>query len=189
MRKTTLTENDYNTFYKVIFYGRIEDKIKTAIYVAYRDLCRTIRGFSKHKNHDKIFLNCVESLQNDITKLLNHFEPSQENFDKWHKFACDKLISFSEEILTYGQTQKWVNMTLKYISMLDHKITESTYEYYHIPIDNYILKKTNYKFDTVWSKITSYEKYLEFQKWFREKYVGIPLDEEFKMWLNYIRKN
>ena len=33
MRKTTLTENDYNTFYKVIFYGRIEDKIKTAIYV------------------------------------------------------------------------------------------------------------------------------------------------------------
>lgn len=52
-----------------------------------------------------------------------------------------------------------------------------------------IFKKTNYKFDTVWSKITSYEKYLEFQKWLREKYDGIPLDEEFKIWLNYIRKN
>lgn len=52
-----------------------------------------------------------------------------------------------------------------------------------------IFKKTNYKFDTVWSEITSYEKYLEFQKWLREKYDGIPLDEEFKIWLNYIRKN
>ena len=52
-----------------------------------------------------------------------------------------------------------------------------------------IFKKTNYKFDTVWSKITSYEKYLEFQKWLREKYDGIPLDEKFKIWLNYIRKN
>lgn len=52
-----------------------------------------------------------------------------------------------------------------------------------------IFKKTNYKFDTVWSKITLYEKYLEFQKWLREKYDGIPLDEEFKIWLNYIRKN
>ena len=75
-------------------------------------------------------------------------------------------------------------MTLKYLSMFDHKVTEETYEYYHVPIDNYILNATNYKFDTAWSKINSYEKYLEFQKWFREKYKGIPLDVEFNMWLN-----
>ena len=74
-------------------------------------------------------------------------------------------------------------MALKYISMFEHKKTESTYEYYHVPIDNYILKSTKYKFDTAWSKITSYEKYYDFQKWFRNTYDGIPLDVEFNMWL------
>ncbi len=76
----------------------------------------------------------------EIENLYHYpsFEELYKNFDKWHKFACDKLISFSEEILTYSQTPKLINMTLKYISMLDHKITESTYEYYYIPIDNYI---------------------------------------------------
>lgn len=43
MRKTTLTENDYNTFYKAILYGKIEDPVEKAFFVAYRDLCRTIR--------------------------------------------------------------------------------------------------------------------------------------------------
>lgn len=184
MRKTILTENDYNTFYKAILYGKIEDPIEKAIFVAYRDLCRTIRGFSKNKDHDRIFYTCVNVLNDDIKQLLEHLKPSQENFDKWHKFACDRLICFSEEILTYGQAQKWVNMALKYVSMFDHNATAPTYEYYHVPIDNYILKSTKYKeFDTAWSKITSYEKYLEFQKWFRNNYDGIPLDVEFTMWL------
>ena len=184
MRKTVLNISDYTNFYKAILDGKTDDPIEKAIFVAYRDLCRTIRGFSKHKDHDRIYYTCVEVLQDEIKTLLNHSKPSQEYFDKWHKFACDRLKCFSEDILTYGQAQKWINMTLKYISIFEHKITEATYEYYHVPIDKYILKATNYKFDTAWSKINSYEKYMRFQKWFREKYNGIPLDEEFKLWLS-----
>ena len=184
MRKTILTENDYNTFYKAILYGRIDDPLFKAIPVAYRDLCRTIRGFSKHKNHDEIFKNCEEVIYGEISSLLKMSSMDQEHFDKWHEFACKRLICFSEDVLTYGQAQKWINMTLKYLSMFDHKVTEKTYEFYHVPIDNYILKSTKYKeFDTAWSKITSYDKYLKFQKWFRETYDGIPLDVEFNMWL------
>lgn len=46
-----------------------------------------------------------------------------------------------------------------------------------------IIILTNYMFDTVWSKINSYYKYLEFQKYFISQYDGVPLDVEFNMWL------
>lgn len=54
MKKTTLTVDDYNNFYKGILYGNITDSLETAIFAAYRDLCRTIHGFSKNNEHDKI---------------------------------------------------------------------------------------------------------------------------------------
>lgn len=48
---------------------------------------------------------------------------------------------------------------------------------------DYITKSTNYKIYAALSGINSYDKYLEFQKWFRNQYYGIPLDVEFNMWL------
>ena len=183
MRKTVLTEADYNNFYKSVIYGKIKDPLLTAIPVSYRDLCRTIRGFSNNPNHDEIFCACEEVICIEIKKLFKYPITIQEQFDKWHEFACKRLILFSTDILTYGQAQKWINMTLKNLSMLDHKMTEKTYEFYHVPIDNYILNATKYKLSTAWSKLNDYNEYLEFQKWFRKEYDGIPLDVEFKMWL------
>ena len=185
MKKTVLTESDYNEFYKTVLYGKIEDPLFVAVPVAYRDMCRTIHGFSKNPNHDKIFATCEEVIYDGIKKLLKWEDiNNQEKFDKWHEFTCKRLITFSTEILSYGQAQKWINMTLKYLSMFDHKQTERLYEYFHVPIDNYIIKATNYKFSTAWSRINSYKEYIDFQKWFRNKYDGIPLDMEFKMWIS-----
>ena len=186
MRKTVLKESDYNDFYKTVLYGKIEDEIDTAVRTAYRDLCRTIRGFSKHKRHDEIFGNCAQIVYDYIKKINSYSSFTQNQFDFLHKLTCDRLITFFEDQeFTYGQAQKWINMSLKYVSMFNHRMTEKYYEYCHVPIDNYILKSTNYKqFDTAWSKIASYEKYDEFQKWFRNNYEGIPLDNEFRMWLN-----
>ena len=58
MKKSILTEKDYNLFYKGALYGKIDDPLKTAIRVAYRDLCRTIRGFSKNIKHQSR-RNCI----------------------------------------------------------------------------------------------------------------------------------
>ena len=38
---------------------------------AYRDLCRTIEGFSKNLNHDVILNNALESLNKEINVLIN----------------------------------------------------------------------------------------------------------------------
>ena len=80
-------------------------------------------------------------------------------------------------------------MTFKYLHLLDYEEVQKVYEYCHIPIDNYMLNITNYTMDKAWSKLNSYSEYLEYQKWFREKYPNdIPLDKEFYLWLEMSKK-
>ena len=98
------------------------------------------------------------------------------------------IQTFGNQKLFYGQAQKWINMSLKNLSMLNHSKVNSFYEYCHIPIDNYILEETGYKFNTSWSRIDNYHDYLIFQEWFNNNYKGIPLDEEFKLWINHKNK-
>ncbi len=78
-------------------------------------------------------------------------------FDEWHSETCDQLVKKYEEngfkkIFNYGNAQKWVNMSLKYIYLLNgisknyakafleetSKICRYSKEF-HIPIDSYII--------------------------------------------------
>lgn len=184
MRNTILTENDYNLFYKSIIYGNIDNSINTSVKSAYRDVCRTITGFSKHRNHNSIKKNATKLLCNEISSLLSKDITTQNDFDKWHKNCCDKLIrTFKNQLFYYGQSQKWINMSLKNLSIIDHKLVEKQYEFFHIPIDNYIIAITGIKTSVTWSRILNYDEYIAYQNKFRHQYSGIPLDNEFKLWL------
>lgn len=131
MKKTNLTERDYNLFYKSIIYGNIDNSIKASIKSAYRDLCRTITGFSTHKRRDIIFNNATEIIYNEINLLISEKIKQQEEFDEWHKKCCDKLIKiFEDQTFYYGQAQKWINMSLKNLSTLEHKLVEKQYEFF-----------------------------------------------------------
>lgn len=94
--------------------------------------------------------------------ILNLDKP----FKAWHNDACQKLIEiYSKDQLvirdgqkrtnksahlTYGQAQKWLNMTLKYLWLLnrlglieDKKIRSWINKHeksFHVPLDSYILK-------------------------------------------------
>ena len=190
MKKTKLTEKDYTEFYKAMLYGDLSDPLKVAIKTAYLDLCRTISGFSKNSDHDDIIKNAKDEMKKVIKELLHQNITEQGDFDEWHKWACDKLIkSFRNQKLTYGQAQKWINMTLKYLSMFDHEKVEKVYEYCHMPIDSYIIEAVGEDFKTKWSKIESYEQYFNYQKMLRNKYENkILIDVEFYMWINEKRK-
>ena len=188
IKKSILTESDYNIFYKSIIYGNVNDSIKSSIKSAYRDVCRTITGFSKIENHDNILSNTSSLLYIEINLLLTKIIKEQSDFDKWHKECCDKLIkTFDKQLFTYGQAQKWINMSLKNLSMLDHQLIEKQYEFFHVPIDNYIVDITGIKISVAWSRISNYDEYIEFQNKFRDIYEGIPLDNEFKLWLKATR--
>lgn len=71
---------------------------------------------------------------------------SDTNFDNWHKELCkgikEKYKDIEEnekELFTYGNAQKWVNMSLKYMWLLDLLPQDINEKDLHIPIDSYII--------------------------------------------------
>ena len=118
---------------------------------------------------------------------------------------CGLITSYENEIaeLTYGQAQKWVNMTMKYLCVLsdanftgDYKWLGDFYPYLHVPIDSIILDKIadenefpGIKLDNVrcWSKIKEYQDYFAVQQSLRNKLKEkdspiLPMDWEFEVW-------
>lgn len=79
-----------------------------------------------------------------ILKLLDRDKLCQTDFDSWHHRTCDALIDcyLSNEILfTYGHAQKWINMTFKYLYMLEAVPLDFVLPFLHIPIDNIVLER------------------------------------------------
>lgn len=173
--------------------GRLfdDDILDLAITKAYKDLMRTIRGFADIENHDEIITNARSNLKSSIIKILSQNITTQKQFDIIHEEACNELIkAFSIQPFTIGQAQKWINMTFKYLYLLEYEKIDSVYEYCHVPIDSYMLNITNYSMSKPWSKLNDYKEYLNYQIWFRNKYNdSIPLDKEFYLWLEEAKKN
>ena len=183
MRKSIISFEEKMSWWKGDFY--VDDIITLAMTKAYRDLMRTIRGFFHNPEHDIIIRNARETLHASIVAMLSAGIHSQTEFDELHRAACYDLISsFRGQTFTVGQAQKWINMTFKYLHLLDYPEVQKVYEYCHVPIDSYMLNITNYAMGKAWSKLSDYGEYIEYQEWFRNKYPNeIPLDKEFYLWL------
>lgn len=120
---------------------------------------------------------------------------SKEKFDEWHEAACKSLVEIdcevknlinvnnksdnfnisallscqtgeTENVFSYGQAQKLINMMVKYLYIYYQcegwDTLENIKNYAHVPIDRFVLKaafqKEDYK-GTPWSKIKTYEDY------------------------------
>ena len=94
------------------------------------------------------------------------FRSVPTEFSHWHKTICENLIKIYEKDklvkkeknkrtdqsaeLTYGQAQKWLNMTLKYLWLLDRleliddadisSFIRTHAKSFHVPFDSYILR-------------------------------------------------
>jgi len=188
MKKSVISFEEKMSWWKGDFFAN--DIITLAIDKAYRDLMRTIRGFSNHPDHEIISKNTRQAFHTSVTAILATEINTQAIFDELHQAACyDLILSFRDQTFTVGQAQKWINMTFKYLHLLDCPEVQRVYEYCHIPIDSYMLTITNYTISKPWSKLNNYCEYLEYQNWFREKYPNdIPLDKEFYLWLEASKK-
>lgn len=161
--------NLINTNKEVIaFYNSVKSRLETgdviqnAINLAYGDLKRTLRGFSKCIKKEQIKKQIGVWLKFSYEDLINSPE-TYKNYDYWHKNVCQRMIDIFTEInlcdwqglamstqsnvepfcsakvyLTIGQAQKWVNMFMKYMYICDERV-EMLLPYLHIPIDNIIL--------------------------------------------------
>lgn len=178
---------------------------------AYSTFCRTLRGLSQipRQRYDRVRLESVLILRSAFTEL-SRVEAEQIAFDEWHRGACDLLRRGWKPIfpLTIGQAQKWLNILAKYHAALAADGTAPHVRniyggYLHVPIDNIVLDELRAA-DRVplasartvreallaarlpaWSRIDSWEQYLDLQSIFRElaaTHRTSPIAIELHIW-------
>ena len=208
--KNKIDEKDILEFLKYSYFGNLKDPIEAASNRAYRDMCRTLRfGVLPIDTKATTISNLIEAVnvifKEEIPIINEGSIANQEKFDKWHEQLCKNIkVLYNKKGIdfTYGQAQKWVNMTIKYLYMLEVEeyTFDSIFEYLHIPIDKYIFEVVEKKLEIkrpvdAWSRWDKYEEYLKYQKDIREriekdKNIDVPpLLWEFKNWLEVAKGN
>lgn len=162
------------TYYKLDFSSdTTKEKIfDTAIRKAYSDatnqgayntLVKDNAEAEKIKNEYNVKVK--NTIIDKINKLNECSEFSQEIYDSWFHDTCNVLVNnykdvkingTDKEAFTYGNAQKIVNMTMKYLAMLIEvfsvfdenrdivivygKLFDKIYKYLHSPVDSFIIE-------------------------------------------------
>lgn len=154
--------------------------IQKCAYRAYLDLARTVKYTYSSTELEKATVGtdayAFISVQKDrikfiCSKLIESIEGYPDHsggFGTWHESKCAQIIDrmnapygdgkkgFLKARFTYGQAQKWVNMTLKYLWLLDMLPNGLSEAELHVPVDSFILEalKETQQFNTEGNKIT-----------------------------------
>lgn len=197
-------------FYRVCLFGTKDPDIEDAAKRAYRDLCRTLKlnkGENGISHRDNVISKIIELRIKE--RLVNSDCMSQGDYDEFHHALCKEIIGYYSNEKSYvsdfyyGQAQKWINMTMKYLCVIGEERypwLNRLYPFLHIPIDSVILGKIigDFEIKSVavkgervllknlsWSRIDK-DTYDAIQDVLREK-IGeneIPIVWELKAWNN-----
>lgn len=186
----------------------------------------------------KKFSECIcNNIVREVLDILMMSPMTQKIFDDWHEKICEKIISIASECpisveekildemvkhcganqvckkrLYYGQAQKWLNMTIKYMWITGKWETEfeRIESCLHIPVDNYIIEaaKNEYGGKDALEEIIDDEKKENGRKkidprsrWNKDQYTRfqmalkgrlgeqMPLEWEGKAWMEMASKN
>lgn len=192
-------DKDILNFLKVIYFGTINDPFTAASNRAYRDMNRTIRfGEFPDEDRERLRNGVTSVLRSEISDISCKGVQNQEEFDTWHFYVCKTIrdIYHSEGVeFYYGQAQKWLNMTFKYLYVIEKTPLEKIFSYLHVPIDNYVFaiarKELGIRKPPIsWSRWDDYEgQYMKYQKALRSKIIDCdPLRWEFKYWMREARQ-
>lgn len=175
-------------------------------------------NFIDSKN--ELIKNICENILSPIKTKEGEISFESSDFDKWHKAKCEEIINFMNNSInksntnilkkdfTIGQAQKWVNMTLKYLWLLNALPTGVKPEYLHVPIDSYIIEiayDNKNKFENAlglleekpeesWSELYKYEEYFKIQEAIRKAIKTnttnetIPIKWESLAWIEVAEK-
>ncbi len=185
-----LTSKLKEDFFITLYFNTSKGFENAGLRRAYLDFNRTLKIKDKNQvNRNIIQSKTQEFLKVELLVLIDKDIQSQVDFDAEHKSLCNKLIEQWTE-LSFGQAQKWINMTLKYWFLLGEdriKSITKNCSYFHIPIDSYV-QKGMFKESSPkpWSKINNYDDYFKYQLIHREKESkNSPLIDEFIFFNNY----
>lgn len=176
-------------------------------------------NFIESKNN--LIKNICENILSSVKTEKGEISFENSDFDEWHEVKCEEIINFmnnsidksntkilkKKEKFTIGQAQKWVNMTLKYLWLLNALPAGVEPEYLHVPIDSYIIEiayDNKNKFGNAlglekkpnksWSKLPEYEEYFKIQEAIRKAIKTnatketIPIKWESLAWIEVAEK-
>lgn len=183
-------------------------KCETALNRAYTDMAsHTLHLDKKHdgkkeKERDAIKEKTKESAKKVICEKIEELKKAasltSDAFNKWHKNLCDEIKNIYKTDFDFhiGQSQKWINMTLKYLYVFGEFHDKKEYvECFHAALDNIIIDCAKKKYgipkpkdedkeDLAWSKIDDYAVYLNYQNALKGKIAPKSLfDWEFDAWM------
>lgn len=101
-----------------------------ALYLGYLDACRTFKGQSK--------LNKEDVVVKDLAASIHSYLIGEDDFN--HSGYCNCLVN--EYGMSFGQAQKIVNMTFKYLYCLTdgNNDIRSRFDVCHMPLDSIMLE-------------------------------------------------
>lgn len=119
---------------------------------------------------------------------------SQDEFDRAHRLWRDRLMEFYSlhgVVMTHGQAQKWINMTAKYLLVLNDPQVSHIAHCLHVPLDRVVAEQAKADLGVKpprrrWSKLDAGE-YEDYQRHIREaiqtELVGLnPIQWEISAW-------
>jgi hypothetical protein len=189
--KSVLQNKAFEDSLVAFYFGREGDYLEMCMSRGYRDMQRTLSGIYRHKNRKELRAAANKALR-ELLEQAKSLSTAAE-FDSWHRKACERLCfvyrEYGFEGFTAGHAQKWINMSLKYVYVMNGRVSgfDRLYEYCHVPFDNILIEALKgHGFEApmeVWSKL-DYDTYAGKQAWIRQHFRLCPLDVEFKLWLH-----
>ena len=187
--ESIISNNLREDFFIKLYFDTDNGYYNAGIKRAFLDFSRTLK--IKDNNRAQLRKGAEEYICANLNKATQIEFRTQAEFDVFHKMNCEELINIWDE-LTFGQAQKWINMTLKYWLLFgDKRIKgiDKNARFFHIPIDSFVQKGMfNEKRPDAWSKIDNYQTYFNYQELHRNKKTGnYPLVDEFIFFNSYRR--
>ena len=196
----TTVDTDALDFLKVIYFGVIINPYEAASKRAYLDMNRTIRfnGMPEEKRTE-LRTSVTALLEKEIRLLSPEIITSQEEYDSWHHALCTEIRSLYCDNgieFHYGQSQKWLNMMIKYLYMIGECTFDGLFEFLHVPLDNYVFDVAQKELGISrpkipWSRWDDYTgQYETYQNELRSRIHDYPpLRWEFKYWMKEARQH
>ena len=126
---SVLGESDIKTLLIRLYFGPVTNPVRKSVNRAYRDFNRTLRGFAQHPRSSEIRSSAGAHLESALSTLNTANVYTQNDFDIWHKELCTELKQlYAGFPFTVGQAQKWVNMSVKYLFILDRGSVDSHWQ-------------------------------------------------------------
>ena len=196
----TEIDRDSLEFLYAVYFGNYEDEFHASVNRAYRDMNRTLRfNGLQQEERDNLRKQALGAIRSQADELWCKDSVDQRVYDLWHKNLSERMVDLYKEqgvVFTFGQAQKWINMTMKYLYVLGKPEMKKLINVCHVPLDNYIFKIASYtlhieKPKIPWSRWNDYSnQYMHYQNLLRKKLVGeIPFKWEFRAWLNSARES